>query len=58
MADPTRVTAPATGSADPAQTEIAPGEEPVATGTLFLMVILLMLIGGIWGIVYQMLLTR
>ena len=58
MAEITEVTAPAPGPAEPAQTGIAPGEEPVATGTLFLMVILLMLIAGIWGIVYQMLLTR
>jgi hypothetical protein len=51
-------TAPATGTTDPTRTELAPGEEPVTTGTLFLTLILLMLIGGIWVIVYARLLDR
>ena len=51
-------TAPATGAADPARTELTPEEEPTTTGTLFLTLILLMVIGGIWAIVYQRLLTR
>jgi hypothetical protein len=49
---------PATGSADPARTEMTPEEEPNASGTLFLMVIFLMLIFGFWAILYVMLLNR
>lgn len=44
--------APATGTADPAKTELAPGEEPVTTGTLFLTMIILMIIGAVWVIIY------
>jgi hypothetical protein len=51
-------TAPGTGSADPAKTELAPGDEPVATGTLFLTMLILMLIGAIWVIVYARLINR
>lgn len=49
---------PATGSPDPQRTELAPGEEPVVTGTLFLTLIILMIIAGFWVIIYQRLLTR
>jgi hypothetical protein len=49
---------PATGSADPAKTELAPGEEPVTTGTLFLTMIILMIIGGVWVIIYWRLIDR
>jgi hypothetical protein len=51
---------PATGHDpdDPAAAEIPPGEEPVATGTLFIMVLFLMMTGALWGIVYLMLLNR
>lgn len=55
---PAGPTAPGTGSADPAETELAPGEEPVATGTLFLTMLILMLIGAIWIIVYRQLVNR
>jgi hypothetical protein len=51
-------TAPATGATDPAFTELRPGEEPVATGTLFLTTILLMIIAGFWIIIYIRLLDR
>ena len=51
-------TAPATGTADPARTEMAPEEEPVTTGTLFLTMIMLMIIGAVWVIMYIMLLDR
>ena len=37
---------------------IPPDEEPVFTGTLFLMVILLMLIFGFWAMMYATLLNR
>lgn len=55
---PSVPSAPGTGSADPAKTELAPGEEPVATGTLFLTILILMLIGAIWVIVYARLINR
>lgn len=55
---PPAQTAPATGSADPLKTELAPGEEPVTTGTLFLTMIILMIIGAVWVIAYGMLLDR
>ena len=53
-----RLSAPATGSTDPAQTELAPEEEPVTTGTLFLMIVFLMMIFGFWAIMYTTLLNR
>jgi hypothetical protein len=56
-ADPADVAA-ATGSADAHETELAPEEEPVVTGTLFLTIVLLMIIAGFWVIIYQRLLTR
>jgi hypothetical protein len=58
LADPQHITSPATGTADPSQTEIAPGEEPVATGTLFLMIVFLMIVAGIWSMLYITLLSR
>lgn len=50
--------APATGSADPQHTEIAREEELPIPGTLFLTVILLMIIGAIWVVMYILLLGR
>lgn len=47
-----------TGYVDEALTELKPGEEPVTTGTLFLVVILLMIIAAIWIIMYMRLLDR
>ena len=49
---------PATGSADPDDTELLPGEEPKTTGTLFLVMIILMIIAAIWVILYIRLLDR
>lgn len=49
---------PATGSADPLDTELLPGEEPTTTGTLFLVMIILMIIIAIWVILYLRLLDR
>ncbi len=37
---------------------LAPGEEPVATGTLFFVIIILMVIGAVWVIMYLKLLNR
>lgn len=53
-----RDAAPATGSAGESGDEITVVEEPIATGTLFLMVIFLMLTFGIWLVVYNLLLNR
>jgi hypothetical protein len=43
---------------DDQPTELNPDEEPVTTGTLFLTLILLIIIGGIWVTVYRLLLHR
>lgn len=51
-------TSPATGSPDPGETELTPEEEPVTTGTLFLMVVFLMMIFGFWAMMYTTLLER
>lgn len=58
MADEPTRSAPATGSTDPQETELAPEEEPIVSGTLFLNLILLMLIFGFWIIMYITLLDR
>lgn len=50
--------APATGSTDPDQTELSPEEEPVTTGTLFLTMIILTIIGAVWGVAYYLLVSR
>jgi hypothetical protein len=57
MADD-RSRAPATGSADPRATEIAPGEEPVVTGALFLSLVMLILIAGAWVVMFWRLIDR
>lgn len=49
---------PATGSSDPGKTELHPDEEPTTTGTLFLVMIILMIIGAVWVILYLRLLDR
>ncbi|HSH45255.1 MAG TPA: hypothetical protein VK966_05340 [Longimicrobiales bacterium] len=49
---------PATGSERPEDTELSPEEEPRATGTLFLVMIILMIIVAIWVIMYLRLLDR
>jgi flagellar biogenesis protein FliO len=48
---------PATGSDRP-DTERSPEEEPQATGTLFLVMIILMIIVAVWVIMYLRLLDR
>lgn len=55
---PGSTAAAATGSPLEEDTELTGEEEPVATGTLFLMVILLMLIFGVWVTMYGFLLNR
>lgn len=49
---------PATGSDYPEETEMKPGEEPTTTGTLFAVMIILMIIGAVWVIIYLRLLER
>ena len=39
-------------------TPLGHGEEPVATGTLFFVIIILMIIGAVWLIMYLRLLDR
>lgn len=46
-----------TGSSDPRLTELAPEEEPVTTGTVFLTLIILMIIAAVWVIMYRRLLA-
>ena len=38
--------------------ELSPDEEPTTTGTLFIMVLFLMALAGMWGIMYFTLLNR
>ncbi len=40
------------------RTELAPGEEPVVTGTLFLTLVIMMLIFGFWALFYFLYLDR
>jgi flagellar biogenesis protein FliO len=47
-----------TGSDRPEDTELSPDEEPRATGTLFLVMIILMIIVAVWVIMYMRLLDR
>ncbi|MBR9988887.1 MAG: cytochrome c oxidase subunit 2A [Gemmatimonadetes bacterium] len=49
---------PASGSPDPGDTEPVPEEEPQAPGTLFLVMIILMIIIAVWVIMYLRLLER
>lgn len=49
---------PTTGSDRPADTQLSEEEEPRATGTLFLVILLLMIIVAVWLIMYLRLLDR
>lgn len=51
-------TAPATGSDDYWDVEMAPGEEPAVTATLFFVMLILMVITAIWVVMYIRLLDR
>ncbi|HEY8485151.1 MAG TPA: hypothetical protein VIL13_11100 [Longimicrobiales bacterium] len=51
-------TAPASGSAEPEETDLTPETEPVLTGTLFFSMLLLLLIFGFWAMMYVTLLYR
>lgn len=58
MKDDPRPDTPATGSTAPGDTRIAPEEEPVVTGALFLSMVMLMLIAGAWVVMFLTLLER
>lgn len=59
MADPRDSSAPpGTGSSDPAQTDLAPEDEPVTTGTFFLTLVILMIIAAVWLIMYRRMLSH
>ena len=58
MPDERRDRGPATGSASPRDTEISPEEEPVVTGALFLCIVMLILIGGAWVVMFNTLAGR
>lgn len=49
---------PTTGTNDPHASEPSRVEEPVVTGTLFLTFLLLVVIGGVWVVMYRLLLNR
>ena len=38
--------------------DLSPDEEPTTTGTLFIMILFLMALAGMWGIMYFTLLNR
>ncbi len=50
--------APVTGSPSPRDTELTPEEEPVVTGALFLCMVMLILIGGAWVLMFHLMLGR
>ncbi len=55
------VTPPAHGqepAADSGDAGLSPDEEPTTTGTLFIMILFLMALAGMWGIMYLTLLNR
>ena len=58
MADDRTPRNPATGSPSRRDTEIAPEEEPVVTGALFLCMVMLMMIAGAWIVMFRMLVGR
>jgi hypothetical protein len=49
---------PGTGTADPREAELSKEAEPAIPGTLFLTTILLMIIAGIWIVMFIILLGR
>ena len=53
-----RPRSPATGSTSHRETEIAPEEEPVVTGALFLSMVMLILIAGAWAVMFLTLVER
>jgi hypothetical protein len=58
MPDERRERVPATGSSSPRDTEIAPEQEPVVIGALFLCMVMLVLIAGAWAVMFHTLAGR
>ena len=59
MAEPRGTTpSPGAGSSDPADTDLAPEDEPVTTGTFFLTLVILMIIAAVWVIMYRRMLSH
>lgn len=46
------------GAGEPGDPLLSPDEEPTTTGTLFIMILFLMALAGMWGIMYLTLLSR
>jgi hypothetical protein len=46
---------PPTGSPSPRDPELAPEDEPVVTGALFLCMVMLILIAGAWLVMFRLL---
>ncbi len=44
--------------AESGPSELPPDEEPTTTGTLFIMILFLMALAGMWGIMYFTMLSR
>lgn len=51
-------TPPASGTRSGHEPGSAPEEEPVTTGTLFIMILFLMALAGLWVLMYLILLQR
>lgn len=49
---------PAAEPEEPGGSGLAPDEEPTTTGTIFIMILFLMALAGMWGIMYLTLLNR
>jgi hypothetical protein len=49
---------PGTGADDPRETELSKAAEPTIPGTLFLTTVLLMIIAGVWIVMFMILLGR
>jgi hypothetical protein len=58
MPDDRRDRAPVTGSASARDTEMSSEEEPVVIGALFLCIVMLILIGGAWVVMFNTLTER
>lgn len=58
MTEPREKHARATGSDTPEESELRPDQEPVVIGTLFFMIIFLIMIFGFWALMYLSLWER
>lgn len=58
MQDPHSMEPPGAGGDPSGPDPIPEEEEPTTTGTLFVMIVFLMALAGLWGIMYLQLLDR